>query len=468
MTTSNGKRHVILGAGPAGLNAIDTIRILGDNNSSITLICDEPAYSRMVLPYYLGGDIVEKAVFTGDVDYFEKQKVHTIFGKKATSINPKAKAVTLDDGNSVEYDDLLIAVGTSAATPPIPGSDLPGVINMWTLDDAQKYLSMAGPRSEVVIIGAGFIGLIILDGLYKKGAQITFVELEKNILPRMIDARGAELTEQWMKDRGVKVLTGTSASEITEEPIGRKTLRLSDGATLTADVVIMATGIKPNLDLISGSGIEASDAIYVNNRMLTNVPDVYAAGDVAAGPDIVTGGRASQHYIQPTAVDHGRVAGANMAGVPIEYAGSLSMNVLDALGLQVTSFGQWRIENPDNTVVINDKDGIYRKLMWQGDIIVGSVMIGGAEDVSNLNDLGMIKGFIQAKTQLGQWKDYIQENPLDIRRPYIATKTAEKLLKVTLLKKPSAPGGYRYPSLPPDTVRTPWHKILAAEAPELK
>ncbi|MFQ5933160.1 MAG: FAD-dependent oxidoreductase, partial [Dehalococcoidia bacterium] len=146
-------RHVIVGAGPAGLRAMETIRSY-DPGSSITLIGDEPAYSRMVLPYYLAGDIEEQAVTTGDPNYFSSLNVETRFGRKVVSIDSKANSLTLDDGSSVAYDNLLLATGSSATKPPIPGADLPGVQNMWTLDDARQFLGKVSPNSNVVIIGA--------------------------------------------------------------------------------------------------------------------------------------------------------------------------------------------------------------------------------------------------------------------------------------------------------------------------
>ncbi|MEE9198224.1 MAG: FAD-dependent oxidoreductase [Dehalococcoidia bacterium] len=458
------KRHVIVGAGPAGLRAIETIRSY-EPGSSITLIGDEPAYSRMVIPYYLAGDIEERAVFTGDLNYFSSLKVETMFGRRVTSIDPKAQTLTLDDRATVGYDDLLIATGSSATRPPIDGATLPGVQNMWGLQDARDFLARARPNSQVVIIGAGFIGLIILDGLHNAHHQVTFVELESHILPRMIDAGGAAIVEGWMKRHGVTSVTGTSVTEIFGRN-GGFGLRLKDGRELEADSVVVATGIKPNLDFAASAGVKTRQGILVNNKLQTNIPNIYAAGDVAEGP--VLGSRAKEvHAIQPTAFEHGRVAGANMAGQNVQYSGSLGLNVLDAVGLQVTSFGDWGNE-ADTTEVSSEMNSIHRRLSWKGDVIVGAIMVGKATDVGLLNDVGMVKGFIQTGTHLGTWKNYISENPLDLRKPYVATKVAQGLLKTTLTKEPAVSGGrgYRFPPLEPVTQKTPWHKALISEAPK--
>jgi NAD(P)H-nitrite reductase large subunit len=459
------KKHVIIGGGPAALRAMETIRDY-ESNSSITLICDEPAYSRMVLPYYLAGNIEEGAVYTGDGNYFSSRSVETKFGRKAVSVDSKAQTVTLDNGDIVEYDDLLIATGSSATRPPIAGANLAGVQNMWTLQDAQDFLAKTKPNSEVVIIGAGFIGLIILDGLHAANHKVAFVELEEHILPRMIDAGGARIVENWMDKHGLKSITGTSVTEITSSN-GKFGLRLQNGQTLETDSVIMATGIKANLDFLEGSGIEIGrGGIVVNDRLQSSASNVYAAGDVAEGPVLGSNDK-EVHAIQPTAFEHGRVAGANMAGQDIQYPGSLGLNVVDAVGLQVSSFGDWRSEK-DTTTVSSDMTSIYRRLSWDGDAIVGAIMIGRATDVGALNDVGMVKGFIQAGTRLGKWKDYLKENPLDIRKPYVACKVAEGLLKTSITGKPAVTGGrgFRSPLIEPTTQKSPWHKVLASDAPE--
>jgi NAD(P)H-nitrite reductase large subunit len=456
------KKHVVVGAGPAGLRAIETIRSL-ESDSSITLIGDEPAYSRMVLPYYLAGDIQEKAVFTGDDNYFSGLNVDTRFGARVTGIDASAKSVSLSDGSSIKYDNLLIATGSSATIPPIEGADGAGVQNMWNIDDARNFKNTVSVGSRVVIVGAGFIGLIILDGLHGGGHTITFVELEDHILPRMINSEAAEVVEAWLEKNGVRCITGTSVSSIGQHDSHRD-VKLSNGDKMESDAVVMATGIRPNLDFASSAGIATGDGILVDGKMATNVAGVYAAGDVAEGPVLHSDSKAV-HAIQPTAFEHGRVAGSNMAGHEVDYAGSIGFNVVDAVGLQVASFGDWQ-SDADTTVVSSKITSVYRRLSWDGDRIVGAVMVGRASDVGALNDVGMVKGFIQAGTHLGKWKDYLNENPLDVRKPYIACKVAEGLLKSTLTGGESANRGYRDGNVAAKTQVSEWHGVLVEGIPQ--
>ncbi len=433
--------HVIIGGGPGGMNAIETIRGY-DADASITLISDEPAYSRMALPYYISGNIPIEQVNTGDDDYFSRLGVKTRFGARVTEVNPYANMVTLSDGSMVPFDNLLIATGSSAQQLNIPGADGDGVHNLWTVADAEKTVSALGNDADVAFIGAGFIGFIILNAMHKRGARLKVIELEGQVLPRMLDAQGASLVNSWLESKGIETHTGVSVQAIEHGSDGVKTLQLSDGSSTRVDVVIMATGIKTNIGFLDGSGIETNQGVLVNNRCQTNVSNVYAAGDVAEGPDLSTGGQAV-HAIQPTAVDHGRIAGANMAGQDVEYPGSLLMNILDVCGLQCASFGDWS-GSGDVTEVINANRPVYRKLIWEGSTITGAVILGPADDVAMLNDMGMIKGLIQAKTDLGAWKQHIQSNPTDIRRPYVATRTAEKMLALTALGKPSTHRSYQH------------------------
>jgi len=417
-----GLKHVIVGAGPAGLSAVEAIR-RSEKEATITLIADEPPYSRMAIPYYLAGAIGRTALVTADDGWLAQQGVERV-GARACAIEPSAGRVNLEDGSSVAYDRLLIATGSSAVRPRIPGIEEAGVLNMWKLSDADEYLQRGG--REVAILGAGFIGLVILDALVRRGAKVTFVELAPSILSRMLDREAADILEAELSRRGVRFCKGTTA-EMIERRGSRLRIALSGDGSLECDVLVAATGIKPNVEFLAGSGLEMAQGILVDSHLRTSLPQIYAAGDVAQGPELLTGERVV-HAIQPTAVDHGYVAGVNMAGGEAVYPGSLSMNIVDALGLQACSFGLWEGTSAEVTAVANRADGIYRKYVWKEDRLVGGVLVGPSPTVCGVNDAGMLRGLIQAKLPLGAWKRYLQENPLDLRRPFVASGAAGALV----------------------------------------
>ncbi len=454
------QRHVIIGAGPAGMHAIEAIRRFQPEGSEIHLVCDEPAYARMVLPYYICGEVGEDHVLTADDATLKRFGVTPHFGKRVVRVNPNERTVQLDDGSTLQFDNLLIATGSSPARPPIDGLDLPGVTTLWTLEDARRLIELTGPGKRVVFLGAGFIGFIVLNALYKRRCDLTVIELQEHVLPRMLDREAAGLVERWLADRGVRVRCGVQAERI-EQIDNALRVRLSDGSALDADCVVVATGVRPNVEFLRDSGIEINEGVLVNERLQTNFPFIYAAGDCAEGIDLL-GGRGI-HAIQPTAIEHGRVAGANMAGQEVVYEGSLSMNVLDVCGLHAASFGRWAGDE-DSVRLSNPARPVYRKYVFDGDRMVGAIILGPTSDVAHLADIGMVKGIIQTKVQLGPWKAYLKEShPLDLRRPYAALGVAKILLEKTVLPVPSEDAGYRPGNVQPDSERDkgPHHRVLA-------
>ena len=459
--------HVIIGAGPAAINAIETIRALDGGRSSITLVCDEPAYARMALPYWLAASIPEAHTRTGDAAYFERLGVATRFGVRVASVDPRGRTLTLGDGATLAFDDLLIATGSSPVRPAIEGAGLPGVQPLWTLADTARALERAatveaaGRTPRVVLVGAGFIGGIVLNAMHKRGWHVTVVEREAHVLPRMLDPTAAGHVQRWLALRDVPVHVGATVRRFVQQPDHQTAVELSDGRALAADLVILATGIRPNLDLVAGSGIATGEGIVVDDRLRTNFAHVYAGGDVAQGP-VLFGAESAVHPIQPTAVDHGRVAGANMAGHDVRYPGSLSMNVIDVCGLQAASFGRWNDAAAEATTIDDPSGFVHRRLLFRDDMICGAVFVGAADDVGMLTDVGMVKGLMQTQTRLGPWLRHLRRHPFDVRRAYVACGVAAKLVGTTLLARPAQARQFRFGGSAPETSPKPGHAVFLA------
>jgi NADPH-dependent 2,4-dienoyl-CoA reductase/sulfur reductase-like enzyme len=313
----------------------------------------------------------------------------------------------------------------------------------------------------VVLVGAGFIGFIVLNAMHKRQWQLTVVEREPQVLPRMLDVPAADHVLRWLEAQDIPVHCGVTVDRIRQQADGAKAVELSDGKSLAADIVILATGIRPNLDLLQGSAIATDEAILVNDRMQTNFPHVYAGGDVAQGPVLFGDGNAV-HPIQPTAVDHGRVAGANMAGHEVHYPGSLAMNV-DICGLQGASFGRWNDATAEAITIDNSAGFVYRKLLWTDDRISGAIFAGRADDLGMLTDVGMVKGLMQLQTSLGPWKNYLRNNPFDIRRAYVACGVAAKLVSTTLLGRPAKARQFHFGSAQPKVPANAAHAVFVTK-----
>src|SRR5438067_1096500 len=189
------RRHLIIGGGTAGMNAMRTIREEERERSDITLVSAEKPYSRMVLPYYLDRSIAESHVYTAAAAQLAAWGVTTHLGRRVTALDVKTNRATLDDGTTLEYDDCLIATGSAAVRAPVPGADLPGVHSFWTLEEARGVLASITPGSQVVMVGAGFISFTILNSILALEARLTIVEIAPRVLPRMVDATGGELVE---------------------------------------------------------------------------------------------------------------------------------------------------------------------------------------------------------------------------------------------------------------------------------
>jgi NAD(P)H-nitrite reductase large subunit len=451
-------RHLVVGAGPAGLAAVETLRAL-DPGARIALVGDEPPYARMVLPYLLAGRVEERAVATGDAAWLASLGVEAHLGRRVEAVEPAVHRVRLDDGTELAYDRLLLATGSRPSAPELPGAD--AALPLWTLAQARAWLG--APHAETAVVGAGFIAFTVLDALAQRSRRVHLVEREPSVLPRMLDARAAALVEARLRERGVAVRTGARLERI-EAHGARRRLALASGEAIECDAVVLATGVRPALECVAGSGLEVDAGLLVDERMRTSAPDVFAAGDVAQGPDLQGGPRRVQ-AVQPTAVDHGRVAAANMAGFDVRYAGSLTMNVLAVQGLEAASFGRFE-DDADATVVENAASRIYRKYVWRDDVLVGGILVGPNAAVAGTNDLGMLKGLIQTGVALGPWRRHLEENPLDLRRAFVASGAPARLLDSTLLAGRAATGGgFRWPALAPRRARSPHHAVMVAGAP---
>ncbi|SMN12345.1 Nitrite reductase probable [NAD(P)H] subunit [uncultured Candidatus Thioglobus sp.] len=411
-------KYIIIGAGPAGVIAAEALRKVHPDRS-VTIISDEhePPYSRMALPYYMAQQIDEAGTHLRKTNsHFSDQGI-SIVQDKVTSIDTAIKKLSLKNGDTQSYDKLLIASGSQPIRPPIPGMDLPNIHNCWTLEDGRAIVAKANKGSNVILMGAGFIGCIILEALASCGVNLTVIEMEDRMVPRMMDQNSGQLIKKWCQAKGISVHTATRVQAIEQDGSNLKVV-LDNGQQITADLVISATGVKPNIQFLQNSDIKTDLGILVNNRMQSSDPNIYAAGDVCQGRDFSTG-EYSVQAIQPTAADHGRIAAMNMSGKETIHQGSINLNVLDTLGLISSSYGLWGGVDGGDTAELYDADNYrYINLQFQDDILIGAQSLGLTQHV------GVLRGLIQSKLKLGKWKDKLIQNPTHIMEAYLACTQA--------------------------------------------
>ncbi|MDP2257350.1 MAG: FAD-dependent oxidoreductase [Polaromonas sp.] len=414
--------HVILGAGPAGVIAAETIRKHAPLDT-ITLVGDEaePPYSRMAIPYLLMGNIDERGTYLRKgPSHFADLKINQVTAR-ASRVDAAAKTVVLDNGETLVFDKLLVATGSLPARPPIQGMDLAGVHPCWTLEDARKIMALAQPGARVLQMGAGFIGCIIMEALMQRGVQLSVVEMGDRMVPRMMGPMAGGMIRDWCETQGVQVFTGTRVEAI--EPGTPLKVRLSGGQTVEADLVISATGVKPNIAFLEHSGIICLQGVLTDEHLQTSVPGIYAAGDCAEAFDKVSG-KTIVSAIQPNAAEQARVAALNMVGQRAELKGVTQINVLDTLGLISTSFGNWEGVPGGEQVELTDRQanggkGRHLSLQFKDDVLVGCNSVGWTDHV------GVMRGLVEGEVRLGPWKDTLKHDPTKLMEAYLASAQAQ-------------------------------------------
>jgi NADPH-dependent 2,4-dienoyl-CoA reductase/sulfur reductase-like enzyme len=408
--------HVILGAGPAGVIAAETIRKHAPNDRVI-LVGDEPEapYSRMAIPYLLIGNIQEEGThLRHGADHFDRLCIELERGR-AKGIDTGRRHVHLEDGSSLPYDRLLIATGSSPVRPPIPGMDLPNVHSCWTLADARAIAQRAGKGARVLQMGAGFIGCIIMEALAVRGVELTVVEMGDRMVPRMMGPTAGGMIKDWCEAKGVRVFTGARVDAIEDAGGGAMKVKLSNGQALEVDLVISATGVKPNIGFLKDSPIKCLVGVLTDEHLQTTVPDVYAAGDCAEAFDIVSG-QTIVSAIQPNAADQAYVAAMNMVGKKAVLKGVTQINVLDTLGLISASFGNWQgVEGGEHVELTDRPAGKHLSLQFKDDVMVGCNSIGWTQHV------GVMRGLVEGQVKLGEWKERLKHDPTLLMEAYLAS-----------------------------------------------
>ena len=361
---------VIVGAGPAGVSVVETVRA-HDRGTEIVMLSAEPSlpYSPPAMAdHFLTGS---KAHLWRNSDWLQQMDLDYRKGVEVTGLQPDAHQLELRDGNKLEYDRLVIATG-SRLYAPVKGSDMPGVHNFKSLSAAEAIVKQvkSGQAKTAVIVGAGFIGMEIALLLRELGVAVTQIEMLDQVMSTMLDKDTAAIALDLMQQNGVDVRLNTKA-EAFQNSGTAKAVRLSSGDVLEGDILIAATGVKPNIDFLDNSSIEHDWGLHVDDHLRTNLPDVYAAGDVVEVPDRLTG-ETYVHAIFPNAVEQGRVVGLNLAGYETLYEGGERMNSLKHLGLPIMAVG---LKEGDE--ILQDKrNGNLRTIYIKENRLVGFQLAG--------------------------------------------------------------------------------------------
>jgi NAD(P)H-nitrite reductase large subunit len=378
-------KYLIIGGSVGGIGAVEAIREV-DPVGELTVISEEPfpQYSRPMISEYVSREAtMETMKYRGD-QFWKKNNVQALTGRRAVNIDFTKKQVELEGGNKVDFEKLLIATGGRPFVPKMEGGEKEGVFTFTELSSAKGLESKLEKSRSAVVIGGGLIGVSAAEALVKRGIKVTLVELKDKILSLILDEKASEIAEKAVKEAGVTIITGQTVQQIlgkenNEEAVGG--VIMTDGTKIPCDLVVVAIGVIPRIELVKGTDVKVNRGILVDRFMRTNIPDVYACGDVAEAYDFLLEENRLLP-LWPLAKLGGQVAGYNMAGKKTEYLGGTVMSALKYFNLPIISAGIMNPENSSDYEVLVEhqpEKTVYKKIVLKDNVIVGFIFIGDIE-----------------------------------------------------------------------------------------
>jgi phenylglyoxylate dehydrogenase epsilon subunit len=409
-------KYMIIGSSHAGLSALDTIRAW-DENGTVTIVSKEDAlpYSPTILPYVVSGSVSPENIDLREPDYFTQSGVVFKKNAAAVSLDTKQKTVLLASGEKIQYEKLLIATGADAAIPDFPGIENVPYQVLRTLDDAQKIRSEMENAKSAIVLGAGLIAMHSAENLAQAGLEVTVVVRRHVSLFSYFDGMAAKMIEGVFCDHGIKIVTGHGVKQIAKGQNGGVAVMLQSDETLHADLLHLATGIRPRIGFLDGSGVEIDQGIPVDSFMRTNAADVWAAGDVAQAPGFFDPDQRISATI-PNASIQGKIAGMDMAGARSvqPFLGGSGLNTFNFFGHHGFSVGLGTVTESTDEIEVNNvflpSGKAYQKLVFEDNRLVG---------VSAINadlDPGILRELIQRRVDMGALKEKFVNSPKAVGR----------------------------------------------------
>ncbi|NLE29006.1 MAG: NAD(P)/FAD-dependent oxidoreductase [Phycisphaerae bacterium] len=419
-------RYVIVGNSFAGIFAAETIRSV-DREGSITIIGEEVnrTYTRALIHEYLAGVIEPSKMYLRAENHYDRLDIHLLAGKKATGLNIAKQTVTVGD-ETIEYDRLFLGVGGAPFIPPgLEGLDkLHGQVFTFTkFSDAQALVEKCREAQNVVVLGAGLIGLQAAEAFAMMGKKVTVVELADYVLPMVSDPLASRMIQSEMEHEGITFCLSESIDELGGKRGKLSEVRLRSGESIPADIFVIAVGVRPNVDWIREAGVAVDRGVLIDHHARTNVETIYAGGDCAQGPELISGSRMVLATI-PIATEQGMAAGYNMASVAVEYRGGIPLNALQFGPLQIISYGYVK-EKPGQEVlsVLDEKNRIYKKLVLEDNRLTGALFLRWIDRV------GLFRYLIEEKINVAPFKHRLLSPdfgpaslPMSIRQKLFGTR----------------------------------------------
>ncbi|EGK73033.1 Nitrite reductase NADPH, large subunit [Methyloversatilis universalis FAM5] len=374
------KRLVMVGNGMAGCRTLEELLRIAPEMYDITVFGAEPHpnYNRILLSPVLAGEMTIQDIILNDWDWYRDNGITLHTGRKIVKIDRIARKVIADDGTEAEYDRLLLATGSNPFILPVPGKDLPGVIAYRDIADTDAMIEAAATRKHAVVIGAGLLGLEAANGLALRGMQVTVVHLAPWIMERQLDKPSADMLQASLEKKGLAFLLEKQTESLIAGSDGRvSAVRFKSGETIPADLVVMAAGIRPNTTLAESAGIHCNRGIVVNDTLQTYDPKIYAVGECVNHRGIAYG------LVAPL-FEQAKVCANHLAQYGIgTYKGSVTSTKLKVTGIDVFSAGNFMGGPGCDDIVLHDPaGGVYKRLVLEGERLVGACLYGDTADGS--------------------------------------------------------------------------------------
>jgi len=403
------KQFVLIGNSAAGIAALEAIRGR-DRDVKITVISDEdyPAYCRCLISYYLAGDLKEEKISYRTERFYRDNNIELLLNKKVTRVDPKKNRIIFLDRSQLGYDVLLIATGSSPKFPEnIKGIKKKGIFALRTIKDSQDISGLLPVTKAACILGGGLVGLKAAYALKKRNVDVKVIIRSNQVLSQMLDFEAAGFLQRRLEENGIEIILGQDACEVIGEGDIRA-VKLDSGKALGVSLIIVGKGVSPNIALVKDTEIKINQGIIADNRMQTNIPNIYTAGDCCESFDLAQGSY-SINALWPVAIEQGKIAGANMIGGNITYDGSLGMNSIEFFGVPVISLGIHKIKEGDSSFellkVSDHKRNIYKKLILKDNLLVGAILVG------QISNSGVFLRLIREKINVASFKDeLLREN----------------------------------------------------------
>jgi len=398
------KRYLIVGNGVAGARAAVKIRET-DQKGDIHIFTEEdyPFYYRVRFPEYVAGELTLQNLLIHTQEWYQSKGISMHLEEPIIEVNVQKKEVTSRKRKTYAYDSLLMATGGYAFLPPIKGTEKKGVFTLRTMKDAIRMKEFSEGVKKAILVGGGLVGLETGGALLRKGIKVAVIEHNPRILPRQMDPEGARILQGKMESMGFSFfLSGQSEEILGKESV--EGVRLKDGKTVEGQMVIVSAGVRPNIKLAQAMGLEIKNGVLVNDRLETKTESVFAAGDVAEH-------RGRCYGLWPASQRQGETAGINMAGGNALYKGTVLSNALKVVGINLTASGEIDAERNLECVVRQDREGgVYRKVAFKEDKIVGCILLG------NVKGSPEILQAIEKKVDVKDYKNLILEEEFDFKR----------------------------------------------------